>query len=172
MEDNDNIKLLMPLISEFASEAKFIIELGCGFGNGSTRAICHGLQRNQKVKLFISVDLVFQICQDCIPKFDFWRFIRGDSRLNGTINKIKKITNLKADLIFIDTVHTRKQIKSELWLWKEIAARNCIWLFHDTWMYGKYNPMTNEIKYFANIHNLSYFDLSKKSNGLGMMYRR
>jgi len=50
-----------------------------------------------------------------------------------------------------------------------MATPDTVWLFHDTWMFGQYNPMTDAIKQFADEHGLVYEDLSKECNGLGRM---
>ena len=75
------------------------------------------------------------------------------------------------DLIFIDTVHTYEHLKKELELWEPLAVGDCKWLFHDTWMGGVYNPMTDAIKEFARNSNgkWEYSDITRECNGLGAL---
>lgn len=64
-------------------------------------------------------------------------------------------------------------MKSELNLWKDLAKDTTIWLFHDTWMDGTYNHMTDAIIQFSESNpQWKYIDLSKENNGLGALFPR
>jgi len=163
----------MPSLEEAASRSSFVIELGCGDGNGSLRALSRGLRRSKaKNPLYISVDLREERPKFDIPTESWWRVIHGDSAEPVVAEKARSIAGKrKADLIFIDTAHTPQQMRLELALWSQFAGAGTVWLFHDTWMGGNYNRMTDAIKEFAAREGWKYEDLSKESSGLGRMIR-
>jgi cephalosporin hydroxylase len=170
--DQEDIALHMPFLEELASKASVIIELGCGKGNGSTRALSRGLRRsNSTDKVMVTVDWNLNGPEET-PKYSWWYFLAGDSRHREPVRVASALLGLKAaDLIFIDTDHTRAQIEKELKLWSWIASPDCVWVFHDTWMMGEYNPMTDAIKEFAASHGLEFIDYSRECHGLGLMRR-
>jgi predicted SAM-dependent methyltransferase len=169
----DQIEMIphMPVIEEYASHAAVVIELGVGDGNGSTRAIARGLDNSPYLdKLHISVDIEVAKPKER-PTAPYWHMVHGDSRLMGTVDRAKLILGeRKADLIYIDTDHTYEQMQCELEVWSTLARPDTIWLFHDTWMFGPYNHMTDAIKEFAAAHPpLTFIDLTHESHGLGLM---
>jgi len=169
--DSEDIAQHMPVLEAAAALSAFVIELGCGDGNGSLRALTAGLRRSPLAfPLYISVDLrPDRPCVD-VPTEHWWNVIHGDSADPAVVNQAKAIAgDRKADLIFIDTAHTIQQMRLELELWSHFAHRGTTWLFHDTWMGGGYNRMTDAIKEFAAANNWKYKDLSKASAGLGRM---
>ena len=158
----------MPTISTLVSTKKVILEIAPDFGNGSTRAILNGISPEA---LWVSVDITDHISKDCRPKISNWFMVTGDSREPSTVNKVGKILKeKKADFIFIDTIHDKDFLAKELVAWSVLADENTVWTFHDTWMMGNYNPMTDAIKEFA-IKNPQwmYADLSKECNGFGAL---
>ena len=169
-EPNVDFALHMPVLEGFAAKAGFVLEIGCGAGNGSTRAIQAGLARSPYGKLHVSVDInLYQPCYER-PEVDWWWKVTGDSRDPRTLLKVQGIVGgLRADVIFIDTHHTYEVMKAELALWPAMANDRTIWLFHDTWMLGAYNTMTDGIKEYAQSAGLVYEDLSVDSHGLGYM---
>ncbi|MFA6992853.1 MAG: class I SAM-dependent methyltransferase, partial [Candidatus Gracilibacteria bacterium] len=111
-------------------------------------------------------------------------YLLGDSREQSTVDKCRKILceihqsaesfpypyEKKADLIFIDTVHEYDFLKIELNIWKQLAHEKTVWLFHDTWMFGFYNHMTDAIKEFAEESGIwEYVDITQEAHGLGML---
>lgn len=160
-----------PILTEFAKENSFIIELGPAKGDGSTHAFELGLKRNRNQdKLFISVD--HRDYMEIKPKVPYWHLILGDSRDFTTRELVKGFCgNRKPDLIFIDTHHTYEQMQQELKTWSKIASKkHTKWLFHDTYMMGEYNHMTDAIKEFAQENGLIYADLKSEAHGLGFMH--
>lgn len=156
---------LMPTITQITKGSSIVLELGCFNGAGSTRAFLDGVVSiTGKV---ISVDLNKP---EVPPKDDRWVFIKGDTTNPATLVLVKSELGYKTpDVIFIDTIHTYDQMRKELELFGELSRDKCIWLFHDTWMHGKYNTMTDAIKEYAEKNNLEYEDVTKESHGLGMM---
>lgn len=161
----------MPELERIASQCETIVELGVGNGNGSTRAFVRGLIKSSfRAPLMISVD------HDCDrpvekPRVPFWAPLYGDTRDPITARRAwQMISIFPLHLIFVDTHHTPEQMRQELEVWYPITCPETVWLFHDTWMQGTYNPMTDVIKEFAAAHPpLVYVDLSRQSHGLGMM---
>lgn len=172
INDRDDIKELLLLIEKYSAKADFILEIGPEFGNGSTRAFNNVMsKRTGNNRLYITVDIVDNIYPECRPSEPYWHFVLGDSRELSTVKKVQKICKgRKADIIFIDTIHNYDFIKKELPLWAELADKKTVWLFHDTWMLGNYNRMTDAIKEFSEESGLwKYTDLSTESNGLGAL---
>ncbi|MFA5352618.1 MAG: class I SAM-dependent methyltransferase [Thermodesulfovibrionales bacterium] len=179
-EDNVDIAPHMETLERYAEKAAFILEIGCGAGNGSCRAFRRGLAKSQvppELKLHISIDINSEHPAYDRPTEPYWYKVSGDSRSQEAFNKVLdtvanySLGDRTPDIIFIDTDHTYEQMQLELELWDRLAGPNTIWLFHDTWMGGPYNHMTDAIKEFAAAHGLVYKDLSKASHGLGWMGR-
>ena len=167
----EDIEDLLPILEDYAKQANFILEIGCANGNGSTVAFNRAIEKNRhKNKVFISVDIVDDFFLGHKPKSN-WNLVLGDSRKRETLEEVQKIVGDRlADLIFIDTEHNLPIVEKELEVWKEIAHDKTVWLFHDTWMSGRYNPMTDAIKAFANREpRWDYVDITKDSNGLGAL---
>ena len=173
--DQEDIALHMPFLEELASKASVILELGCGKGNGSTRALSRGMRRSAaERKVMATVD-----CNpsgpDERPPDPWWFLFTADSRSSDTFwrvwNLVVEQPFRRADLIFIDTDHTKAQVEAELNLWFPLGSSGATWVFHDTWMMGEYNPMTDAIKEFAASHGLEFIDYSRECHGLGLMRR-
>ena len=169
--DQPDIAYHMPLLEELASKAAFVLELGVGNGNGSTRAFVRGLDRSpHKDRLMISVDNDPARPEER-PSVPWWHMVYGDTRNPNTLHSVLEICGYerKPDMIYIDTDHTYEQMQAELSLWGTLGSPPAVWLFHDTWMFGPYNHMTDAIKEYAAAHALTFFDLTHESHGLGMM---
>jgi len=170
--ENGAIRLHMPEIEKAARESNgFVLEIGPGQGTGSTYAIQQGLEQYFE-PLHVSVD--HQDYMTWKPDVDWWKLVIGDSRDPFTAQRVaiimaKSLVNRYAGLIFIDTDHTPGQITKELELWNPFAGNETVWLFHDTYMNGIYNPMTDAIKEWAEENGWIYEDVSKESHGLGRM---
>jgi len=168
----DDIKLLLPILADRTKGADFILEIGCAFGDGSTTVFKKLMEENRrKNKLYISVDLEDVIIPEYRPVGSWWHLVLGDSRKLETLQKVQDIAKNKlADVIFIDTEHNYNIMEKELEVWKNISHDKTIWMFHDTWMSGKYNPMTDAIKKFVERNpRWRYEDLSEENNGLGAL---
>lgn len=166
------INLHLSTIQEIASNSTCILELGPFIGSGSTQAIRRGVEENiSGDELWVTVDVVDHILPWLKPALPFWNFIIGDSASQQTADQARKIlAGLCFDFIFIDTVHTKEHLAKELAVWSPLALPKCTWLFHDTWMLGQYNPMTDAIKEFAaQDGRWEYADISKECNGLGAL---
>lgn len=171
MNDRDDISLHMETISKFASQCTDIVEIGPEFGNGSTRAIAAGIYRKEYPLNagWVTVDIVDHIIPECRPTHPGWSMVVGDSRETSTLLDVDSIIPV-ADLIFIDTIHEKEFLAKELSVWVNIAWDGTVWLFHDTWMMGSYNRMTDAIKEFAQANpQWKYVDISRKCNGLGAL---
>jgi cephalosporin hydroxylase len=172
MEIREDINQLLPILEEKAKKADFILEIGCASGNGSTSAFKKVMKQNRrKFKLYISVDIEDNILPEYRPQGYWWHLVLGDSRSLETLEKVKEISKGKlADIIFIDTEHNYDVMQKELEVWKNIAHSKTVWMFHDTWMSGNYNHMTDAIKEFVQNNPMwKYEDLSKENNGLGAL---
>lgn len=177
--DQDDMVVHMPFLEECASKAGVIVEIGVGHGNGSTRAFARGLERSEVPdKLHIGVDIDPERPQ-IKPTYDFWHEVHEASEDPASVQMARyylqserRYAHRKADIIFIDTVHTYEQMALELPLWERIAGPNTLWIFHDTWMFGVYNHMTEAIKEFAAANGWQFEDYSRESHGLGLMRRK
>lgn len=169
MKFSVEIEKHMPVLQKYAMENDFIIEVGPLHGCGSTYAFIQGFKlNNSKNRLYFTVD--FEDALDYPPEFDFYHKVIGDSREQATIDQIKKVAgNRKADVIFIDTIHEYEFLQKELEMWSQVADRHTVWIFHDTYMFGFYNHMTDAIKEYAEKNNLVYSDISTDSHGLGYL---
>jgi len=168
-----NIAEHMDQLASYASKANCIIELGCKQGAGSTRAFNSGFSKNADRVCWLSVDSGDGVLPALQPKIKEWHFVLGDTREAATVEaatRILKECSAEADLVFIDTAHDYDCMKQELDNWVGLVSETCTWLFHDTWMNGEYNPMTDAIKEFADTHpQWKYVDISKQCNGLGAL---
>lgn len=169
MDYNYDIANFGNALRDLALRSGFVLELGPAKGDGSTRFFEEGLnESDHEDKLFITVD--WQDYMETKPTAKFWHFVMGDSREQSTLDAVKKIAgDRKPDLLFIDTHHTYEQMAIELPLWNQIAGEHTKWVFHDTYMMGEYNHMTDAIKEFAEKNGFKYQDLSTEAHGLGMM---
>jgi len=170
---NPNMSLHMPVLEEYASNAKCIIELGCQYGAGSTLAFCRGIVRSGRYSTHISVDIKDQLHPLLRPMIPFWHLVLGDTRFPKTRDDVQSILGgcaYECDLLFIDTVHEKKFLAAELDNWFPLLADDCIMLFHDTHMGGKFNPMTEAITDFAaKYKNWRYVQLTTECDGLGAL---
>lgn len=171
-----NIVMHIPMLRYLASRARFIIELGLETGEGSTLAFAEGFSINKDGIGWVGVDIdtsQLRIKPDIIePRFSL---VQGDTTKRETVEVVqefmhKQMTGM-ADLIFIDTHHTEEQMSKELEIWPDLSSRDTTWVFHDTWMEGHYNTMTDVIKEFARERGLRYLDYSRENNGLGMVFK-
>lgn len=170
MEDNTDIANYMPKLREYAKNARYVLELGPAKGNGSTKAFYEGLcQAGGDDLLLISVDRVDYM--EFKPPAPWFHLVMGDSRSLETLYEVQKVSKKRTpDIIFIDTHHTPEQMADELKVWPDIAGENTIFLFHDTYMMGKYNPMTDVIKKFCTDCGWIYKDISMEAHGLAAMW--
>jgi cephalosporin hydroxylase len=163
---------LMPILSEYASRSRTIIEIGVGKGNGSTRAFAAGRTPGG---IHILVDcsaenLNLAHREERLVGKSRVRTFCGNSRDAVFVARVKKYLRTVPNLIFIDTEHTKEHLAAELRVWAPIAGPGTTWLFHDTWMWGSYNPMTDAIHEFIADHpEWEYADLTRESHGLGRM---
>lgn len=165
----------MPYLESVASRCSIIIEIGCGHGNGSTRAFERGLLRTTHsagARLFVSVDNNPDK-PDVKPSIPCWEKVTADSRSSLAKADVWDLlcgSSIEVDLIYIDTDHTYFQLAAELINYFPMAGPSTIWLFHDTWMSGVYNPMTDAILDFCKLYpEWEYVEITRESHGLGMM---
>lgn len=173
------IENFMPIMEEYASKSAYVLEIGCGTGDGSTTSFTQGLEkRGGDDRLYISVDnnydpnSVFQLFSQFRPNVPYWHFVSGDSTKPETREAVEQIAGeRKPDIIFIDTIHDYEHMSRELAVWGSYAHDGTIWLFHDTYMFGVYNHMTEAIKGFAQANGWEYWDISTEMHGFGGMRR-
>jgi hypothetical protein len=174
---------LLPLLYELARRATHVLEIGCGNLNGSSQAFLQGLAEYRSHPLhdprFVSVDLhdpagfpldgSWYAGYPALARCGFWDYVRGDSREPETVRQAQRSLGAKPDVVYIDTEHTYEQMAAELDLWMPLVGTpGTLWLFHDTWMSGEYNTMTDAIKERCpDTH--AYADLRVDSNGLGAL---
>jgi cephalosporin hydroxylase len=174
--DETNMMFHMPFLAECASKAAFVLEIGVGWGNGSTRAFANGLKRSLLTeKLHIGVDLEPGLPNPELgfeaPESDYWQLVLGASENPETAKRILGMyPGRAADIIFIDTDHRKEQLASELRIWDIFATSKTLWIFHDIYMMGTYNRMTEAILEYCVEHpQWEYIEHSRESHGLGLM---
>jgi len=170
LPDQSDIAYHMPFLEEVAAVARIIIEIGVGTGAGSTRAFARGLKRSPaEVKMHIGVDIRPEGVEEAPDSY--WYFVCGPSEAPSTAIKVAElIPDHAADIIFIDTIHIYEHMELELPIWERFAGYRTLWIFHDTWMFGIYNHMTEAIKDFCNLHpEWEFVDHSREAHGLGLM---
>ncbi len=137
-EDQSDIVYLMPFIEHAASRSWVVLEIGCGNGNGSTRALARGIARStvpEKEKLFITVDIDPERPAEK-PNLPYWHAVYGPSEEMSTALAVADILKgVVPHLIFIDTIHTYEHLKKEHEVWKWLSNDNTVWLYHDTWIW-------------------------------------
>ncbi len=180
--DREDMAVHMTTIADHASRASSILELGCAEGHGSTRALARGLALSpaepwcapgySEKKSFISVDTDPRLPLER-PNLPYWRVVHGSSISPETRSLAEEAALvLPFDLIFVDTIHVYEYLDAELNLWWPLCSPRAVWLFHDTWIFGVYNHMTEAIKNWCKTHPGWVFDdLSRESHGLGRMRR-
>ena len=170
-----NIVEHVPVLRYLAARARVILELGTETGLGSTKAFEEGFAMNPGGDLWISID--WDASKLTRPGDKRWNLVIGDTTDRATLDLVLwKFEVLfwnigYPDLIFIDTHHTVEQMTKELDIWQALGVDPTIWVFHDTWMEGRYNLMTDVIKEFASKQGMRYLDYSKSCNGLGMVFK-
>ncbi len=174
--DQIDIAYFMPFLEHQASQAAFVLEIGVGWGNGSTRAFTRGLKRSVlPEKLHIGVDLNPGLPNPELgfeaPDTDYWHMFLGLSESKETMVRVWNYCGgRKADIIFIDTDHRKAQLEIELRVWDIFANEKTLWIFHDTWMMGRYNPMVEAIQEYCVKHpEWEFEEFSRESNGLSFM---
>jgi len=173
--DASDIAYHMPFLEEWASRSGIIVEIGVGTGTGSTRAFTRGLLRStvpyDKVHLLVDIDPERPHEK---PAHEWWKKIDGgseDPRTAAMVDEI--IPGRTPDIIFIDTIHSHEHMSMEMPIWSRLASPRTLWAFHDTWIWGVYNRMTDAIKEWTELHTgWEYLDHSRHAHGLGILRHR
>jgi cephalosporin hydroxylase len=169
-----DIRMYMPLMKYIAAGSSFILEIGVDGGNGSTRAFSQGLQlRDSPRNLHISVDLNTNAPTIEKPSDSWWHMVHGDSADPATADRVAEICgDRKADVIFIDSLHTEEHMAKELEVWKRFSDCQTLWLFHDTWQDGSFGAVTPAITKFAAAEGYEFADFCQESHGFGLMRKK
>ena len=169
----------MPYLEDMASRASVIIEIGCGHGNGSTRALERGLKRTTHpdgAKLFVSVDMEPHY-PEVVPTLECWRKITSDSRAQAGVDGVNMLRiaagvyDKPVDLVYIDTTHDHEHMWAELNSWKSIMGPATVVLAHDSHMFGFPNDdMVSAMTQFCdNNPGWVYEEITKESHGMAML---
>ena len=176
MPDQPEMVEHMPFLTYLAQYCTNILEIGCGHGNGSTRAFERGLKSIENPKcllkhITVDIDPERPQAKPSITPFYYYKAVSGDSREALTYKTV--LRHSPFDLIYIDTDHTYEVMQAELsTLHAEgLIHDDVLLVFHDTWMFGAYNRMTDAIKEFAQSLDWVFNDYTKVSHGLGLMYK-
>lgn len=175
MPDQPEMVEHMPFLEHLASHCINILEIGCGHGNGSTRAFERGLKSIENPKcllkhITVDIDPERPQVKPELTTYYHYESVVGDSREPFAYQYVW--AHAPFDLIYIDTDHTYDVMQAELnTLHAEGLIHNDVLLvFHDTWMFGEYNHMTDAIKEFAQSLGWIFDDYTKASHGLGLLY--
>ena len=177
--DSDQPEMVyhMPFLTYLAAHCTSILEIGAGHGNGSTRAFERGLKGGDgRDKLHFShvtvdIDPERPHLKPVSTENYHYRAVTGDSRDPQTYAGLTKI---HPDVIYIDTDHTYEVMQKELEAITSagLVTTDTILVFHDTWMFGEYNHMTDAIKEWCSREWWVFVDLTRESHGMGVAYTR
>lgn len=176
MPDQPEMVEHMPFLTYLAEHAANILEIGAGHGNGSTRAFERGLKNSEHAgkshltHITVDIDPERPHLKPVSTENYHYRAVIGDSRCSQTY--AANLSDFRPDIIYIDTEHTYDVLKKEL---GALTAAGLIWygtvlVFHDTWMFGKYNTMTDAIKEWCEEQFWIFKDLTRESHGMGVVY--
>jgi len=113
-------------------ENGYYVEIGCYAGASS----CLMLQK-EKINV-VSIDLGFpvdqSIAEDNIKKFNakenFFRYIKGNSHAEDTIEKLKTITK-EIDILFVDGDHTKESVMKDFFIYSDLVISGGYIVFDD-----------------------------------------
>lgn len=168
----------MPLLRRLAAASRFIVELGAGNGNGSTRAFSDGLHLSPAdPKLFVSVDIEDRPAFEK-PEIYYWTKVTGNSQ-DPTVAALvagigtAQVGTPNPDIIFLDTIHTYEFTAPELAVWTKLNGPGTLWLFHDTHPGGCYSHMNDAISEHCQRNpEWEWVDYTEASWGLGVMVNK
>src|SRR5882724_3316188 len=184
----NSIWLHMERLADFASRAKVIVELGTGTCCGSTHAFDLGLKVSNapdSAKGHFAVDIYDELNGEFRPKAPYFHYTQGDSRAVSTLEDVQEAMARHfrigagemfppVDILYIDTIHEYEFLKAELETWQYLIDPQTLCLFHDTYLGGSYNKMTEAIKEMvaengplADTHR--YMEISTHCNGLSAL---
>ncbi len=175
LDIRNDIANALPFLIEYASKAKTIVELGCHFGNGSTKAFRIGMANNSIAdceKLMITIDIKPMWKPGAKPTEPWWNMVTGSSIDAQTLEIVKKtLDGRPVDLLFIDTLHTGDQIVKELALYLPLCAYDCMIVFHDTGIRGRkeFPDYVSAIEEYALSHNCDLEHVVTDGYGLSAM---
>lgn len=181
MADQPEMVPHMPFLEHLASQCNTILEIGCGHGNGSTRAFERGMKAlgsepapyPPKLHLIVDVDPERPQIRPTNTKHYKCKVVTGDSRARDTYERVlTESEDDLIDLVYIDTEHTYEVMKAELANWGPLLSRNTLVVFHDTWMFGAYNHMTDAIREWANERDWEFNDFTEVSHGFGLLLHK
>jgi hypothetical protein len=121
---DSDIRHHLPLLHSLARGN--VIELGTR-GGASTVALLAGIERRGGQVLSVDID-------DCSPVatgHPAWAFLRGDSTDVRTAQAALDAGYAPADLLLIDTLHTRPHVLAELQQWEPLVRGGGIICVHD-----------------------------------------
>lgn len=158
------IWLHLPLLADLASRAPsgVIVEVGTGCGDGSTHAFDLGLRANpapDAMKRHVGV-CDHPPADEWTPDAPWWRFVKGYSTDPDVTEAVRDLLVdpevgrvHRPDILYIDTTHDYATLRAEMALWTcdadghgGVGGPRTLYLFHDTYMGGAYNPMTEAAK--------------------------
>ena len=129
------------------NKCKKIVELGTGHGQGyvlfansvEDGGKTHSIDIRKK-----NADIVAQIYERYPSKNPALMYI-GDSRSESFVNMVMQ-DNIPVDALFIDSLHTRKQVIEELLSWLPHLSSDCIIFFHDVvWCHDSVKVLVDDI---------------------------
>ncbi len=121
---DSDIRHHLPLLRSLARGN--VIELGTR-GGASTIALLAGVERNGGQVLSIDID----DCSSVAAGHPHWAFLRGDSTDERAVQAAIEAGYAPADLLLIDTLHTRPHVLAELQRWEPVVAAGGTICVHD-----------------------------------------
>jgi hypothetical protein len=175
-ETKSDIHEHLPLLRELASKCKHVTEFGLRWGTGSTIAF---LAAQPEVLVSWDIDPYSVISQQVANLLA----LRGKTRFEPRVGNTLQIAPIEpTDLLFIDTLHTGKQLLAELV--RHVDPRTAprpvrkYLVFHDTMTFGLRGEDGSEpglrtaIKQFQQYHAFPHWRLledRENNNGLAVL---
>jgi hypothetical protein len=142
ISDSSDIRDHLPILTQQAERASFIVELGTR-GGVSTRALIEGAKRNKATVL--SVDMY--PCSS-VADYENWIFVQADDiEFAQQFPKWCAERRLKPsiDLLFVDTSHEYEHTRKEIANWFPLLSFDGTAIFHDTNMQRFYRRQDGTI---------------------------
>jgi len=117
-----NVVRFMEIVESMGNNNIFV-DIGVETGKSSKILLNKAIQKNNKV---FGIDPIPDMGQDILDNPNY-KYIKGDSVKTGAEWK-----NDKVDVIFVDSIHAKEQVLSELYYWWDILNENGWVIFHDT----------------------------------------
>ena len=170
----ENIKKFYSIVENIGSNKKFV-DLGVRQGYSSSIMLKDAESKNNTV---YGVDVDFNLLNPALKTSKKYFNILAD-----TVTLGKRWNEGNIDILFVDTLHTKEQVLSELYFWHDKVNEDGYIIFHDTgWEEGKkdtiagivWDRVEEALFDFYKINSLNiendYIKVEHSTEGYGMTF--